>query len=71
MRHRCGRRLAAIPLFWMTAQRVTNGCDLMDAAYCSSVVREHSHSLGHAKVMSHLMFGMLALTADQILRLST
>jgi hypothetical protein len=100
----------------MTAQRVTNCYDLMDAAYCSSVLREHSRSLGHvplidhnprrgekiefapceaqryrertgaerangrlkdrhirvkgnAKVMSHLMFGVPALTADQLLRL--
>lgn len=114
--------LAAIPLSFMTAQRVTNCYDLMDAAYCSSMLREHSRSLGHvplidhnprrgekieftpseaqrykersqaertnarlkddfggrhlrvrgnAKVMSHLMFGMLALTADQFLRLLT
>lgn len=114
--------LAAIPLSLMTAQRVTNCYDLMDAAYCSSVLREHSRSLGHVplidhnprrgekieftpseaqrykersqaertnarlkddfggrhlrvrgntKVMSHLMFGMLALTADQILKLLT
>ncbi len=26
---------------------------------------------GHAKVMSHLMFGLLALTADQLMRLLT
>lgn len=114
--------LAAIPLSLMTAERVTNCYDLMDAAYCSSVLREHSRSLGHvplidhnprrgekieftpheaqrykersqaertnarlkddyggrqirvrgnAKVMSHLMFGILALTANQILRLLT
>ncbi len=114
--------LAAIPLSLMTAERVTNCYDLMDAAYCSSVLREHSRSLGHmplidhnprrgekieftpseaqrykertqaertngrlkddfggrhirvrgnAKVMSHLMFGILALTADQLLRLLT
>jgi hypothetical protein len=114
--------LAAIPLSIMTAQRVTNCYDLMDAAYCSTVLREHSRSLGHvplidhnprsgqkiefspceaqrykersqaertnarlkddyggrhirvrghAKVMSHLMFGLLALTADQLLRLMT
>jgi transposase len=114
--------LAAIPLALMTAERVTNCYDLMDAAYCSGVLREHSRSLGHvplidhnprkgekieftpseaqrykersqaertnarlkddyggryvrvrgnAKVMSHLMFGMLALTADQLMRLLT
>jgi len=114
--------LAAIPLSLMTAERVTNCYDLMDAAYCSGVLREHSRSLGHvplidhnprrgekiefapceaqrykertgagrangrlkddfggrhirvrgnAKVMSHLMFGVLALTADQLLRLLT
>ena len=114
--------LAAMPLSMMTAQRVTNCYDLMDAAYCSSVLREYSRSLGHvplidhnprkgdkiefspseaqrynersqaewtnarlkddyggrhvrvrghAKVMSHLMFGILALTANQLLRLLT
>jgi hypothetical protein len=114
--------LAAIPLALMTAQRVTNCYDLMDAAYCSSVLREHSRSLGHvplidhnprrgekraftaseaqryqersqaertnarlkddfggrfvrvrgpSKVMSHLMFGILALTAEQLMRLLT
>ena len=114
--------LAAIPLAMITAERVTNCYDLMDAAYCSSVLREHSRSLGHvplidhnprkgekieftaseaqrykersqaertnaslkddyggrfirvrgnSKVMSHLMFGMLALTAEQLMRLLT
>ncbi len=114
--------LAAIPLSLMTAERVTNCYDLMDAAYCSSVLRDHSRSLGHvplidhnprkgekieftaseaqrykersqaertnarlkddyggryvrvrgnSKVMSHLMFGMLALTAEQLMRLLT
>ena len=97
-----------------------NSYDLMDAAYCSEEIRNHSRSLGHvplidhnprggekvafdpaeaqrymersqaertnarlkdefggrqvwvrgpAKVMNHLMFGLLALTADQLLRL--
>ncbi len=114
--------LAAIPLSLMTAQRVTNCYDLMDAAYCSNTLREFSLNLGHVplidhnarrgekkefspcekqrykertqaertngrlkdqfgaanirvkgyvKVMSHLMFGILALTVDQILRLIT
>lgn len=114
--------LAAMPLALMTAERVTNCYDLMDAAYCSSVLREHSRSLGHvplidhnprkgekieftlseaqrykersqaerinarlkddyggryvrvrgnAKVMSHLMFGILALTSNQLMRLLT
>ena len=111
---------AAIPLSLMSAQRVTNLYDLMDAAYCSSELREHSRSLGHVplidhnprkgekiefapaeavrynertvaersnarlkdefggtiirvkgatKVMSHLMFGVLSLSADQMMRL--
>lgn len=110
----------AIPLALMTQSRVTNCYDLMDAAYCSEEIRNHSRSLGHvplidhnprggekiafdpaetqrykersqaertnarlkdefggrqvwvrgpAKVMNHLMFGLLALTADQLLRL--
>ena len=114
--------LAAMPLALMTAERVTNCYDLMDAAYCSSVLREHSRGLGHvplidhnprkgekiefthseaqrykersqaerinarlkddyggryvrvrgnAKVMSHLMFGIQALTANQLMRLLT
>lgn len=113
---------AAIPLATMTAQRVTSLYDLMDAAYCSKEIREHSRQLGHValidhnprggekrefdyaetvrykmrtqseranarlkdefgakhlfvrgdqKVMAHLMFGVLALTADQLLRLIT
>ena len=112
----------AVPLATMTAARVTNLYDLMDAAYCSIELHEHSRSLGHVplidhnprggekvefepadairykersqaertngrlkdefggrnvlvrgpdKVMSHLMFGMLALTADQLMRLFT
>lgn len=109
----------AIPLATMSAQRVTNLYDLMDAAYCSPILRAHSANLGHvplidhnprggekvefaahearrfkerstvervnarlkddfgaarvnvrgpAKVMAHLMFGVLALAADQLLR---
>ncbi|MBD3805290.1 MAG: transposase [Thioclava sp.] len=111
---------AAIPLSRMSAQRVTNLYDLMDAAYCSQEIREDSRSLGHvplidhnprggekiefapaeairynertaaersnarlkdefggnnvmvkgaAKVTSHLMFGVLVLSADQLMRL--
>lgn len=121
----------AIPLAMMTAQRVTNLYDVMDAAYDATEIYEHSRSLGHvpiikpvrrqqkeipfssrkkyearemtwaeqdrfrerttvervnarlkdefggrqirvrgaSKVMAHLMFGVLALTADQILKL--
>jgi hypothetical protein len=46
-------RLAAIPLSLMTAQRVANCYDLMDAAYCNSVLREHSRSLGHVSLIDH------------------
>jgi hypothetical protein len=109
----------AIPLATITAQRVTHLYDLMDAAYCSPILRAHSQSLGHVplidhnprggdkidfapheaqrfkqrstvervnarlkddfgaarvnvrgpvKVMAHLMFAVLVLTADQLLR---
>lgn len=112
--------LTAVPLAMMTASRITNCYDLMDAAYCSAAIRSHSRSLGHvplidhnprggekkpfdpheqqrynertqaertnarlknefggnnvwvrgpAKVMSHLMFGILVLSADQLMRL--
>ena len=111
---------AAIPLSLLSADRVTNLYDLMDAAYCSTDQREHSRSLGHVplidhnprsgdkiefdpaqavrynertvaersnarlknefgaktiwvrghtKVMGHLMLGVLALSADQLMRL--
>ena len=125
---------AAIPLAAMTAQRVTNLYDLMDAAYDAPEIRAYSESLGHVpiidvnprrnaalkrdlhqeaqarrnaghlpaedlryrerstvervngrlkdeigarhirvrghgKVLCHLMFGVLALTVDQLLRL--
>lgn len=110
----------AVPLSRLSAQRVTNLYDVMDAAYCSAELREDSRSLGHvalidhnprsgvkvefdppeaqrykertvaermnarlkdefggnnvwvrgpAKVMSHLMFGVLVLSADQLMRL--
>lgn len=111
---------AAIPLSLISAARVTNLYDVMDAAYCSLDLHEHSRSLGHVplidhnprggekeafepldalrynertvaermnarlkdefggrhvmvqgsvKVKSHLMFGVLALSADQLMRL--
>ena len=111
---------ACIPLALMSQQRVTNLYDVMDAAYCSKDLREHSLGLGHIplidhnprggqkeefcpaqavrynertaaersnarlkdefgakdlrvkganKVMGHLMFGVLALSADQLMRL--
>jgi hypothetical protein len=112
--------LASVPLSFISAQRVTNLYDLMDAAYCSTELRDPCRSLGHVplidhnprrgekiefspaeairtnertaaertnarlkdefggntlmdkgdtKVMAHLMFGVLALTADQLMRL--
>lgn len=113
----------AIPLATLTAQRVINCYDLMDSAYDSQIIRNHSGSLGHiplidfnprcgsanreflphekerykerstaervnsrlkdefgarvirvrghAKIMAHLMFGVIALTVDQLLRFVT
>ena len=113
----------ALPLALMTKQRVTNLYDVMDAAYDSEIIREHSKQLGHvplidynhrspnderqfdpheaqrykerstaerinsrlkdefggvsvrvrghSKIMAHLMFGILALTADQLMRFAT
>jgi len=110
---------AAIPLAQMSAERVTNLYDLMDAAYDAKEIRANSERLGHvaiidanprggekipmepaqarrynerstserifaylenygaytfrvqgaAKVMCHLMFAVLALTAQQIFHL--
>jgi len=112
----------AIPLATLTAARVTSLYDLMDAAYCSPLIRQHSRDLNHiplidhnprggqkidfaphaaerfkirtqvervnarlkdefgarwlrvrgpVKVTAHLMLAVLALTADQLLRLVT
>lgn len=109
----------AVPLSYLSKERVTNLFDLMDA-YCSKELHAHSRSLGHVplidhnscggekeefepadavryrersaaertnvrlkdefgarfimvrdhvKVMCHLMFGLLALSVDQLLRL--
>lgn len=111
---------AAVPLSLISAQRVTNLYDLMDAAYCSLDLHEHCRTLNHVpvidhnrrggekvefdaadavryrertvaertnarlkdefganhvrvrggvKVMGHLMFGVLVLAADQMMRL--
>ena len=127
---------AALPLAELTNQRVTNLYDLMDSAYDSPIIRQHSRSLNHvpiidinprgnkkrkielkeeahrfgvinfknpadtrynersnvervngrlkdefggkmvrvrgyAKVMTHLMFGIIALTSDQLMRFVT
>jgi hypothetical protein len=110
----------ALPLTRISAQRVDACYELMDAAYCSTVIREdilaagrvplidhnprkgekrefaphearryktrsgaercnarlkdefgarHVQVRGHAKVMCHLMLGVLALCADQFTRL--
>jgi hypothetical protein len=114
---------ASIPLALITAGRVTNCYDVMDAAYDAKSIRDHSQSLGHVplidfnhrspkdtrafspheaqrykerstaervnarlkdefggrmirvrgnqKVMAHLMFGLIALTVDQLIRCVT
>jgi hypothetical protein len=43
----------AIPLSRLSAQRVTNLYDVMDAAYCSTALREDSRSLGHVPLIDH------------------
>jgi hypothetical protein len=63
----------AVPLALLTAQRVTSLYDLMDSGHDSDQIREHSvveltSEFLFQPVMAHLMFGVLALTADQILR---
>ena len=45
--------LAAIPLSLISAGRVTNLYDLMDAAYCSAELREHSRNPGHVPLINH------------------
>jgi hypothetical protein len=61
----------AIPLATMTAQRVTNLYDLMDNAYDAPEIKANSRALGHVpiirKVFCHPMFGVLALTVNQLM----
>jgi len=42
----------AIPLATITAQRVTNLYDLMDSAYDSAEIKQHSHGLGHVPIIA-------------------
>jgi len=44
---------AAIPLSRLTAARVTNLYDVMDAAYCSAELRAHCKDLGHVPLIDH------------------
>jgi hypothetical protein len=44
---------AAIPLSLISAARVTNLYDVMDAAYCSLDLHEHCRSLGHVPLIDH------------------
>ena len=43
----------AIPLATMSAQRVASCYDVMDAAYCSPIIRAHSQSLDHVPLIDH------------------
>jgi len=43
----------AIPLATLSAQRITHCYDLMDAAYCSPLIRAHSKALGHVPLIDH------------------
>ncbi|WP_210772036.1 transposase [Metallibacterium scheffleri] len=43
----------AIPLATLTAARVTSLYDLMDAAYCSPLIRQHSRDLNHIPLIDH------------------
>lgn len=43
----------AIPLATLTATRVTSLYDLMDAAYCSPLIRQHSRDLNHIPLIDH------------------
>jgi hypothetical protein len=44
---------AAIPLSRISANRVDNLYDLMDAAYCSFDLHEHCRELGHVPLIDH------------------
>jgi hypothetical protein len=54
----------AIPLATMTATKITNLYDLMDAAYDSPGILEHSRSLGHVPLVDKNPRGDKALAAE-------
>ena len=54
----------AIPLATMTAARVTNLYDLMDAAYDAAEIRAHSESLGHVPIIDVNSRNSAALKRD-------
>jgi hypothetical protein len=78
----CGVSCAlAQNLMTMTAQRVTWLYDLMNSAYDADIILEQSRKMKHVpilnphprragKVFAHLVFGLLALTVDQLLKLA-
>lgn len=65
------RRGVKRPMDWATAQRykersgAERGFSLLKDNYGGSMIRVR----GHAKVYAHLMFGILAITAEQLMRL--
>ena len=42
-----------LPLMALCHQRVTSLYDLADSAYCSAIIREKSHELGHVPLIDH------------------
>lgn len=44
----------ALPPATLSAQRVTSLYDLMDTAYCSPLIRQHSRDLGHVPLIDHI-----------------
>ncbi len=73
---------AALPLAAMSAERADSLCDLMDSAYDAGEIREcslrlkdqfgakHVRVRGYRKVFCHLMFGVIALLTDQMMRMN-
>ena len=50
--------------------RISSGVERTNARLKDEFGARHVRVRGHAKVFSHLMFGLLALTADQLTRLA-
>jgi len=49
----------ALPLAGLTSQRVTSLYDLMDSAYDSPIIKEHSLSLGHIPIIDSTFGGAI------------
>ena len=63
------RRVCGLVMPESIRYRIRSGVERTNARLKDEFGARHVRVRGHAKVFSHLMFGVLALTVDQLMRL--